>query len=160
GFGALALLIGPFGIGILFPFVVIVMVASLAVIVVAVPDRPAPTPPERLRWTEARPLVSFSLAVSVRALGIGAVGTFFGVYATQLGASDADVALIAIVALAAAATVALPFGRLIDRIGGLRGVWYGTLITLGGILLFFVAPSWPYLVPAQSIRLIGVSLLS
>jgi|GEM_PF-441780 len=160
GFAIIALLVGPFGIGVLFPFVVAVMVSSLAVIVLAVPDRAAAPPADRLGWREARPVLGFSVAVSIRALGIGAVGTFFGVYATQLGASDTDVALIAIVGLSAAALSAIPFGRLIDRIGGLRGVWYGTVVTLIGIIVFLLAPTWTYLVPAQAVRLVGVSLLS
>ncbi|HZY91799.1 MAG TPA: MFS transporter [Thermoplasmata archaeon] len=160
GFIIVALLVGPFGVNVLFPFVVLVMVGSLSVVVFLVPDRPSPLATKAIRWTEARPVVTFSVAVSIRALGIGAVGTFFGVYATTLGASDADVAIIAIVGLAAAAISSVPLGKLVDRIGGIRGVWYGTLLSLGGIVVFLLAPAWGYLVPAQAIRLVGVSLYS
>ncbi|HYK93956.1 MAG TPA: MFS transporter [Thermoplasmata archaeon] len=160
GFIAVALLVGPFSINALFPFVAIVMVGSLSVVVFLVPDRPAPLATRTITWAEARPVVSFSVAVSIRALGIGAVGTFFGVYATGLGATESEVAIIAVVGLAVAALTSLPLGQLVDRIGEIRGVWYGTLVSLAGIVVFLLAPSWGFLVPAQAIRLVGVSLYS
>ena len=160
GFLVVAALVGPFGVSVLFPFVVLVMVGSLSVVVFLVPDRQAPLATGTLRWAEARPVVSFSIAVSIRALGIGAVGTFFGVYATALGATDAEVAVIAISGLVSAALTSVPLGRMVDRIGEIRSVWYGTLLSLVGIVLFLLAPSWGYLVPAQAIRLVGVSLYS
>jgi len=160
GFLIVAVLVGPFGVGILFPFVVAVMIGTILVVTFLVADRRAPVAPETIRWTEARPVVNFSVAVSIRALGIGAVGTFFGVYAGTLGASDAEVALIAVVGLVSAAICAVPFGRLVDRMGELRGVWYGTLLSLAGIVIFLLAPSWGYLVPGQAIRLMGVTLYS
>lgn len=160
GFVTVALLVGPFTINALFPFVALVMVGSLSVVVFLVPDRPAPSASASVSWAEARPVVNFSIAVSIRALGIGAVGTFFGVYATSLGASEPEVAVIAVVGLAAAALTSVPLGRLVDQIGEIRGVWYGTLVSLVGIVVFLLAPSWEYLVPAQAIRLIGVSLYS
>lgn len=160
GFVGVGLLIGRFSISVLFPFVVAVMVGSLSVVWFVVPDRRAPTTAQRVSWAEARPLLSFSIAVSIRALGIGAVGTFFGVYATTLGANGGEVALIAVAGLLTAALVSVPFGRLVDRIGEFRGIWYGTLLTLAGIILFLLSPTWVYLVPAQSTRLAGVCLLS
>jgi len=160
GFVAVGLLVGPFGIDALFPFVVVVMLGSLTLLGFAVPDRTVPTAPRTLDWTGARPVVSFSVAVSIRALGIGAVGTFYGVYATDLGATEADVAIVAIAGLAVASVAAVPLGRLVDRIGEVRGVWYGTLLSLGGIVLFLVAPTWWLLLPAQAVRMLGVSLLS
>ncbi len=160
GFLVVATLVGPYGVGVLFPFVAAVMVGSLSVLLFLVPDRPSPRPRASLGWAEARPVVTFSVAVSIRALGIGAVGTFFGVYATALGATDADVAVVAVVGLVAAALSAVPLGRLVDRIGEIPGVWYGTLLSLAGIFLFLVAPSWPFLLPAQVTRLVGVTLYS
>ena len=160
GFVVVALLVGPFSVTVLFPFVAAVMVGSFTVVLFLVPDRRAPVTSRTITWQEARPVLSFSVAVSIRALGIGAVGTFFGVYATSLGASDSEVAIIAVVGLAAAALTSVPLGRLVDRIGELRSIWYGTLLSLVGIVLFLVAPSWGYLVPAQAIRLVGVSLYS
>lgn len=160
GFVVLALLVGPYTVGILFPFVALVMVGSLSVVIFLVPDRPAPRALAGVSWTEARPVLTFSVVVSIRALGIGAVGTFFGVYAGNLGASDAEVAIIAVAGLAAAALAAVPLGRTVDRIGEIRGVWYGTLLSLVGISAFLLAPTWTYLIPAQAIRYLGVSLYS
>ena len=160
GFLILAVLVGPYTVSVLFPFVALVMVGSLSVVVFLVPDRPAPRALQRTSWAEARPILTFSVAVSVRALGIGAVGTFFGVYASGLGASDAEVAFIAVAGLVAAALTAVPLGRTVDRIGEIRAVWYGTLLSLTGIVIFLLAPTWAYLVPAQAIRLVGVSLYS
>ena len=80
--------------------------------------------------------------------------------AYELGATPIEIAGIAVAGLAAAALTALPAGRLIDRRGEISGIWYGTLLTLGGIGVYFLASTWALLLPAQVLRYIGFALLS
>jgi len=149
-----------YGLGALFPFVVAVMVGTLAVVVLLVPEvRLVPAPRARRTFREARPVVVFSLAVSIRAIGSGAIATFYGYYAATLGANDLEIGLLAIAGLATGAVVSLPLGRLIDRRGEIRGIWYGTLLTLGSIGIFLAARSWDTLLPAQSVRNAGLALV-
>lgn len=158
GFLVVAALVGPYGIAVLFPFVAAVMVGTIAIIVFLIPDRRSPPPRAPVGWREARPVLHFSIAVSVRALGIGAVGAFFGVYATSLGATPTEVAFLGVVGYSVAAAASLPFGRLVDRIGELPSIAYGTLLSLVGIIVFLLAPAWTYLVPAWAIMYLGVTL--
>jgi MFS family permease len=160
GFAISAVLIELFGFDALFWFVAAVMVGTIGIVVLFVPDRAVPRSPARQPWREYRGLAIFSVAVSIRALGWGAVGTFIGVLAFELGANPLEIAGIAVAGLAAAAVTALPGGRLIDRRGEISGIWYGTLLTLAGIGVYFVASTWIVLVPAQVLRYIGFALLS
>lgn len=149
-----------YGLKALFPFVVAVMVGTLAVVVLLVPEvRFEPAPEVRQRWSEVAPVVSFSFAVSIRAIGSGAIATFYGYYAATLGANNLELGLIAIAGLATAALVSLPLGRFIDRRGEIRGIWYGTLLTLASVGIFVVARSWLTVVPAQVVRNAGLALV-
>jgi MFS family permease len=149
-----------FGLGALFPFVVAVMVGTLSVVVFLVPEvRFAPSPKVRRTFAQAKPVITFSLAVSIRAIGSGAIATFYGYYAATLGANDLEVGLIAIAGLATAAVVSLPLGRMIDRRGEIRGIWYGTLLTLGSIGIFAAARDWWTTIPAQAVRNAGLALV-
>ncbi len=160
GFVASAAFIELFGYDALFWFVAAVMVGTISIVVLFVPDRSVRPSPERQPWREYRGLAMFSVAVSVRALGWGAVGTFIGVLAYELGANALEIAGIAVAGLVAAAVSALPAGRLIDRRGEISGIWYGTLLTLAGIGVYFLAGPWVLLLPAQVLRYIGFALLS
>lgn len=160
GFVVALLLVGPFGLVSLFYFVAGVMVVSISVLLLAVPDLRQPPTPARSPFAEYRSVVVFSSAVSVRSLGAGAVGTFFGVDAVALGASTTEVAIIALVGWLVSALVSLPFGRYVDRAGEIRGIFLGTLLMVGGILIFLLASQWLWFVPAQSLRTAGFAFLN
>ncbi|MCI4330438.1 MAG: MFS transporter [Thermoplasmata archaeon] len=160
GFVAIALLSIRYGWSALFPFIVVVMVGTVLVVAFFVPEVSVAPTPHRRPWREYRALTTFSLAVSIRGLGMGAVGTFYGYYATQLGASTWQVGVIAIVGLVTGALISIPFGRLVDRRGEISGVLWGTVLSLIGIGVFFVATTWGELIPAQVLRVLGISLLS
>jgi MFS transporter, DHA1 family, multidrug resistance protein len=149
-----------YGLASLFPFVVAVMVGTLSIVIFFVPEvrfPPSPRVPRPLR--EAKPVIAFSLAVSIRAIGSGAIATFYGYYAARLGANNLEIAVLAIAGLATGALVSLPLGRFIDRRGEIRGIWYGTLLGLGSYALFWVARVWTTLVPAQAARVAGLALV-
>ena len=149
-----------YGLVALFPLVVLVMVGTLAVVLLLVPEiRFAPAERRARPFREVRPVVAFSFAVSIRAIGSGAVATFYGYFAATLGANNLDVGLLAIAGLATSAVVSLPLGRLIDRRGEIRGIWYGTAMALAAYGLFAVAGSWLPLVPAQGLRMAGLALV-
>jgi len=149
-----------YGLQALFPFVVAVMVGTLSVVIFLVPDlRVGAAPPRRKPLREMMPVVKFSLAVSIRAIGSGAVATFYGYLAATLGANNFEVSLVAIAGLLTGAFVSLPLGRLIDRRGEIRGIWYGTLLTLGSFGIYMTSRTWPELLPAQAIRNGGLALV-
>jgi MFS family permease len=149
-----------FGLGALVPFVLAVSLGSFSVVLLLVPDRPVPVRPStRLSAAETRPVVAFSLAVSIRAIGSGAVATFYGYLAASLGANSFEVGLVAVAGLLTAALVSLPLGRWIDRRGEMRGIWYGTVLTLASYGIFLAATQWSETVPAQAVRNGGLSLL-
>jgi len=149
-----------YGLAALFPFVVGVMVGTLIVVILVVPEVQL-TPHERSRpsFAEVKPVVTFSFAVSIRAIGSGAIATFYGIYASILGANNLEVGLVAIAGLVTSALVSLPLGRLIDRRGEIRGIWYGTLLTMGSFGVFMAADRWWWTVPAQSLRNAGLALV-
>lgn len=160
GFVATAFLISWYGYQSLFPFVAAAMVGTVLVVFLLVPDRSVPPGLVRQSWSAYRPLLTFSVLVSIRSLGAGAVGTFVGVLAFELGAAPWQIALVAISGLLTGLLLSLPLGRYVDRRGEIRSIWYGTLITLGSTAIFLLATSWPELVPAQVIRYAGFGLLS
>lgn len=160
GFLVVGIAVSLGGFWTLFAFVGVVMVGTISVVLFLVPEAPAVPSSARAPWREYRPLVTFSTAVSIRALGMGAVGAFYGAFATALGATPLDVSLLAIVGLVTATLVAVPFGRYVDRRGEIRGIWYGTLVSLAGIGFFAVAARWELLLPGQSLRYAGMCLLS
>ena len=160
GFIATGLLSLWFGLGAFIPFVVAVMVGTTLIVVFFVPDlRTAPAPARR-PWSEFRELTVFSFTVSIRSLGAGAVGAFYGTFAAMMGATSLDISVIAVTSLAAGALVAIPAGRLIDRRGEIRGILWGTILSVAGIGLYFVATSWPVLIPGQIFRVLGITFLS
>jgi MFS family permease len=149
-----------FGLVALIPFVVAVMVGTVSVVLFLVPDIHLTIPrPEKPAWREVKPVVTFSFAVSIRAIGSGAVATFYGVFAASLGANTFEVSLVALAGLLTAALVSLPLGRMIDRRGEVRGIWYGTLLGLASYGIFMIATQWEEVVPAQAVRNGGLSLV-
>ncbi len=149
-----------YGLGALFPFVVAVMVGTLSVVVFLVPDVRRESPvPRRRSWGEMKPVVIFSLAVSVRAIGSGAVATFYGYLAASLGANSLEVSLVAVAGLVTAAVVSLPFGRWIDRTGEIRAIWYGTALALASYGIFMISSNWFEVVPGQAVRNAGLALV-
>ncbi len=160
GFLVVAALSVWYGLGALFPFVAAVMIGTLAVVIFLVPDLRLehPAPPRRpLR--EMKPVITFSFAVSIRAIGAGAVGTFYGYLAAHLGANTFEVGLVAVAGLLTGALVSVPLGRIVDRFGELRGIWYGTLLTLASYGIFLGSTVWPETVPGASVRYAGQSFL-
>lgn len=160
GFVITAVLISRYGYAALFPFVAAVMVGTVLVVLVLVPDRPVGRSGQRQPWAAYRPLLKFSTLVSIRSLGSGAVGSFFGLLAAELGADPLEIGVVAIAGLATGALTSIPLGRWVDRAGEIRGIWYGTLLTLGSIGIFLLAGQWSELIPAQVLRYSGFALLS
>jgi MFS transporter, DHA1 family, multidrug resistance protein len=148
-----------YGLQVLFPFVVVVMVGTLSVVVFLVPESRVPPTPKRRPLREMVPVATFSFAVSIRAIGSGAVATFYGYLAYSLGANDLEVGIVAIAGLLTGALVSLPLGRMIDRRGAIRGIWYGTALTLASYGLFMLSTQWVETIPAQSVRNAGLSLV-
>jgi MFS transporter, DHA1 family, multidrug resistance protein len=148
-----------YGLQILFPFVVVVMVGTLSVILFLVPESRVTPTPRRRPLRDMAPVALFSFSVSIRAVGSGAVATFYGYLAYSLGANDLEVGLVAIAGLVTGALVSLPLGRMIDRRGAIRGVWYGTVLTLFSYGMFMLSTDWVETLPAQAVRNAGLSLV-
>ncbi len=160
GFVAAGVLTYLYGLTALFPFVVAVMVGTLSVVLFVVPDVELPRAPVRRRpWKEVQPVVTFSFAVSIRAIGSGAVATFYGYLAASLGANDLEVAVVAVAGLLTGALVSVPLGRFLDRRGEIRGIWYGTALTLASYGIFALSTSWTETIPAQAVRNAGLALV-
>jgi MFS family permease len=148
-----------YGLWALFPFVVIMMVGTLAVVVLIVPDVRVQVATHRRPLREMRTVVTFSFAVSIRAIGSGAVAAFYGFLAASLGANSLEVSVVAIAGLVTGALTGVPLGRAIDRLGEIRGIWYGTALTLASYGIFMFSTNWTEVVPAQAVRNAGLSLL-
>jgi len=148
-----------YGLQALFPFVVVMMIGTLAVVLFLVPDIRVSVPTERRPLREMRTVVTFSFAVSIRAIGSGAVAAFYGFLAASLGANSIEVSIVAIAGLVTGAVTGLPLGRAIDRMGEIRGIWYGTVLTLASYGIFMFSSTWEEVIPAQAVRNGGLSLL-
>lgn len=160
GFVVVGLLVLALGFHWLFYFVALVQVGTLGILLIRVPDDRVIGTPARRPWREMKEVAYFSTTVSIRSLGAGAVGAFYGIYAGALGANLFEVSLVAIAGLATMAVTALPVGRLVDRIGEIRGLLWGTGVSIVGIVAFLVATNWVDLLPAQGFRNLGFAFLS
>lgn len=160
GFIVVGGLLALFGLAAFFPFVVAVMVVAIGLVLLGVPDRrTAPSRrPSKLR--EYREVVRFSVAVSIRSIGSGMVGAFYGTFAYLLGATPTEVSVIAVAGLATMAVLSRYGGKLADRTGEMRTILLGTLVSLAGIGLFLAASTWWLILPAQVVRYAGFALLS
>jgi len=148
-----------YGLPSLFPFVVAMMVGTLGVVIFLVPDIRVDVPPERRPLREMRNVVNFSFAVSIRAIGSGAVAAFYGFLAASLGANNLEVSIVAIAGLLTGALTGVPLGRAIDRLGEIRAIWYGTVLTLASYGIFMFSTTWEGTIPAQAVRNGGLSFL-
>lgn len=160
GFAVVGLLLAFFGLGAFFPFILAAMAAAIALVTFGLPERRREPSTSPVRWAEYRGVVRFSVAVSIRSIGSGMVGAFYGTFAYLLGASPTEVSLIAVSGLATMAVLSRSAGRLSDRAGEMRAILLGTGISLAGIALFLAAQSWWLVVPAQVVRYAGFALLS
>jgi MFS family permease len=149
-----------FGLAALFPFVVAVMVGTISVVFFVVPEAPvAVRPVVRPSPRVLRPVYIFSFAVSIRAIGSGALGTYYGYLAARLGANNFEISLVAVAGLITGAVVSLPLGRWIDRRGEIRGIWYGTLLGIFATGIFAFSTTWLGTLPAQAVRMAGLALV-
>ncbi|HYB77144.1 MAG TPA: MFS transporter [Thermoplasmata archaeon] len=148
-----------YGLQALFPFVVVMMVGTLSVVVLLVPDIRLEKSRERRPLREMKPVVTFSFAVSIRAIGSGAVAGIYGIFAASLGANFLEVSIVGIAGLVTGAVTGVPLGRWIDKIGEIRGIWYGTVLTLASYGIFIFSTTWEEVIPAQAVRNSGLSLL-
>jgi len=149
-----------FGLAALFPFVVAVMVGTVSVVVFLVPEVPSIARPEAPPARGVlRPVYTFSFAVSIRAIGSGALAAYYGYLAASLGANSFEVSLVAISGLLTGAVVSLPLGRWIDRRGEIRGIWYGTVLAIVSTGIFAFSTTWLGTIPAQAVRNAGLALI-
>ena len=148
-----------YGLSALFPFVVVMMIGTLSIVLFLVPNIKIEVPRERRPLREMRNVVNFSFAVSIRAIGSGAIAAFYGFLAASLGANDLEVSIVAIAGLVTGALTGIPLGRAIDRFGEIRGIWYGTVLTLASYGIFMFSSTWTETIPAQAVRNGGLSFL-
>lgn len=160
GFLVVAALVDRFGFEYLFYFTVGVMAVTATYVLTVVEDVRAPRSVSALPIRDALPVALFSVAVSIRTLGTGAVGAFYGIWATDLGASYFEVGLIAVAGLGTTAVAAIWSGRQVDRTGEWRNLVWGSGISVLAWTAFLLAPAWYYLLGAQSLRQFGFTLLS
>lgn len=159
GFGLAGLITYWYGLGALFPFVAAVMVGTIGIVLFLVPDIRIDVPRKRLPLREMKNVVAFSFAVSIRAIGSGAVAAFYGFLAAALGANSIEISIVAIAGLVTGALTGVPLGRAVDRLGEIRAIWYGTVLTLASYGIFMFSTTWSETVPAQAVRNAGLSLL-
>ncbi len=160
GFLLVGWLIDTFGFTFLFYFAGAAMVGTIIFVVLAVPDAPVVPGGTGARTGTIIPLLLFSVVVSIRTLGSGAVGSFYGIWATTLGASSFGVSLIAVAGLATTAMVGIQAGRMVDSHGELASLFAGTLVSILAFTVFLLAPTWYVLIPAQVVRQLGFAILS
>jgi MFS family permease len=160
GFVVVGLLVLYLGFPYLFFFVAAVQLGTLGVLLIRVPDDRVAGTPIRRPLAEMKEVAFFSTTVSIRSLGAGAIGAFYGVYAGTLGANLFEVSLVAIAGLVTMALTAVPIGRLVDDIGEIRGLLWGTGLSIVGIVAFLLASNWFELLPAQGFRNLGFAFLN
>lgn len=160
GFPIAGVLILRYGFNALFLVSGSVMVAALVMAVWLIPDLRSPPAPARRPMGEMRELTVFSVAVSVRALGWGAVVTFYGTFAYLLGANAFDISLIAISGFIVGAVISAPMGRLVDRVGQIRSMIWGAAISLFAMVFYFLTTTWVELIPAQVTYRVGFALMN
>ncbi|MDE1820530.1 MAG: MFS transporter [Euryarchaeota archaeon] len=160
GFLVAGYLVDRFGYVVLFYMVAAVMVGTISIVLFFVPDTRTAPSASRRPWRELKGVGIFSTTVSIRALGAGAVVTFYGVYAATLGASAFEISLIAIAGLVVTALLSVPLGRVVDRIGEVQGMVWGTTISIVAMVLYLLATRWEELVPARATYQVGFALMN
>jgi MFS family permease len=160
GFLIAGYLIDLYGYIVLFYMVGVIMVGTIGIVFFLVPDRSMPSIAARRPWRELSDVGKFSFTVSIRALGAGAVVTFYGTYAYILGANDLDISLIAIAGLVVTALFSVSMGKAVDRFGEIRGLLWGTGISVASMVLYLAATNWIELIPARATYQFGFALMS
>jgi MFS transporter, DHA1 family, multidrug resistance protein len=160
GFLIAGVLVDLYGYVVLFLMVAAVMAGTITTVVIFIPDRRSPPAANRRPLRELKGVGIFSTAVSIRALGAGAVITFYGTYAYLLGANAFDISLIAIAGLVVSALASVPMGRVVDRIGEIQGLLWGTGISVASMVLYLIAANWIELIPARGTYQFGFALMN
>lgn len=160
GFLLAGYLVDLYGFNVLFYMVGAIMVGTITIVVFFVPDRTAPMVSQRRPWRELTGVSKFSFTVSIRALGAGAVVTFYGTYAYILGANAFEISLIAVAGLVVTALFSIQMGRVVDRFGEIRGLLWGTGISVAAMVLYLIATNWIELIPARATYQFGFALMN
>jgi DHA1 family multidrug resistance protein-like MFS transporter len=160
GFLLAGYLVDLYGFNVLFYMVGAIMIGTITIVVFFVPDRESPKLSTQRPWRELTSVSKFSFTVSIRALGAGAVVTFYGTYAYLLGANAFDISLIAIAGLVVTALFSIEMGRVVDRYGEIRGMLWGTAISVAAMVLYLVAVNWVELIPARATYQFGFALMN
>ena len=149
-----------FGLGAIFYMVGFLMAGTIVIVLFAIPEQRSLVTVGRKPIREMKGVAVFSISTSIRTLGTGAVTAFFGTYAFLLGANSFEISLVAIAGLGATALLGSPLGRKVDRLGEIPSYIYGTIIVVFSLLVYAIASSWFYLIPARIIYASGFALLS
>ena len=160
GFVLAGAVVESFGFAALFFLVGGLMVGTLAIIVLGVPDRRLPPTPRGAGLRELRSLSIFSVTVSLRAMGAGAVTGFYGTYAYQLGATPLEVSAVAVAGLAVTALASVPLGRSIDRMGERRALLIGTGVGVAGMVIYLAASTWYWVIPGRIVQQLSFAWVS
>ena len=160
GFPVAGYLIGIWGFAALFIVAGTVMALALLTVVFLLSEAEVPVAPSRRAIREMKPLATFSFAVSIRAIGWGAVVSFYGAFAYVLGASAFDIGLIAMSGWVVGALISARAGRLVDQMGEIRAMMLGASVSLGAILIFLFTTGWPELFPAQITYRVGFAFMN
>lgn len=160
GFLVAGYLVNLYGFDVLFYMVGAIMVGTISIVVFFVPNKTVPAISQSRPWRELTTVSKFSFTVSIRALGAGAVVTFYGTYAYILGASAFDISLIAVAGLVVTAIFSIQMGRVVDRFGEIRGMLWGTAISVAAMVLYLVAVNWVELIPARATYQFGFALMN
>jgi DHA1 family tetracycline resistance protein-like MFS transporter len=149
-----------FGLAAIFYMVGLLMIGTVLLVILAVPDQRTAKGERRKTIREMKDVAVFSISTSIRTLGTGAVTAFFGTYAAILGASNFEVSLVAIAGLGTTALLGTPMGRAVDSFGEIRSYLLGTVVVIFSLLVYALASVWLVLVPARIIYATGFALLS
>src|SRR5262249_58898225 len=98
-------------------------------------------------------------AVGITRLGLGAGGPALPLYARAFGVTQSAIGLAIAVYGLARFLVAVPTGRLADRLGRRAGLAAGGLVTAAGNLLCAYAPTYAALVVARFLAGAGACLV-
>jgi MFS family permease len=104
-----------------------------------------------LRWV----LVTLIMANTASEM----VYTLLPVYLIQLGATPIDIGFVFTGGGIFIALLQLVGGWISDRLGRLRAIAVGSLIACLGYLGFWLAPSWPWILPALCLEFVSAALV-
>jgi MFS family permease len=150
-----------FGLSAIFYLVGFLGIGTILLVLVTIPKHQLPKSEGKRRpIREMKDVAIFSFATSIRTLGTGAVIAFLGTYATILHANNFEVSLVAVASLVTAAILGTFLGRQVDNLGEIRAYILGTTIVVFSLVMYVVANSWIYLIPAGIVYALGFYLLS